>query len=71
VAPVLRDTLAGVIRKISKEHGRTIVVVEHNLPFLFDLAERIIVLVDGQKHLEGTPEEVRRDERLKKIYFGA
>lgn len=70
VAPVLRDTLAAMIRKLSKEHGRTVIIVEHNLPFLFDLVERVIVLVDGQKHLEGVPEEVRRDERLKKIYFG-
>lgn len=70
VAPLLRDTLAAMIRKLSKEHGRTVVIVEHNLPFLFDLAERIIVLVDGQKHLEGTPKEVRGDERLKKVYFG-
>lgn len=71
VAPVLRDVLANMIRKLSKEHGRTVVIVEHNLPFLFNLAERIIVFVDGQKYLEGTPEEVRRDERLQKIYFGA
>lgn len=71
VAPLLRDTLAAMIRKVSKDHGRTVVIVEHDLPFLFNLAERIIVLVDGQKYLEGTPEEVRGDERLKKIYFGA
>jgi len=38
--------------------------------FLFNLAERIIVLVEGQKYLEGTPEEIRKDERLQKIYFG-
>jgi branched-chain amino acid transport system ATP-binding protein len=70
VAPVLRDNLAKMIRKLSKDHGRTIVIVEHDLRFLFNLAERIIVLVDGQKYLEGTPEEVRKDERLQKIYFG-
>jgi len=70
VAPVLRDNLAKMIKKLSKHHGRTVVIVEHDLRFLFNLAERIIVLVDGQKYLEGTPEEVRRDERLQKIYFG-
>ncbi len=70
VAPVLRDNLAKMIRKFSKDHGRTVVIIEHDLRFLFNIAERIIVLVDGQKYLEGTPEEVRRDERLQKIYFG-
>lgn len=70
VAPVLRDALSRMIKKLCKDENRTVVIVEHNLPFLFNLAERIIVLVDGQKYLEGTPEEVRRDERLQKIYFG-
>lgn len=70
VAPVLRDNLAAMIKKLSKDHGRTVVIVEHDLRFLFNLAERIIVLVDGQKYLEGAPEAVRKDERLQKIYFG-
>lgn len=70
VAPILRDNLSKMIKNLSKEHGRTVIIVEHDLRFLFSIAERIIVLVDGQKYLEGTPEEVRRDERLQKIYFG-
>jgi len=70
VAPILRDNLARMIKKLSKDHGRTVVIIEHDLRFLFNLAERIIVLVDGKKYLEGTPETVRRDERLQKIYFG-
>lgn len=70
VAPVLRDTLGKMIRTLSRDHGRTVVIIEHDLRFLSSLAERIIVLVDGQKYLEGTPEEVRRDARLQKIYFG-
>ena len=57
-----------LIKNIARQ--RTVVIVEHDLRFLFNLAERIIVLVDGQKYLEGTPEEVRKDERLQKIYFG-
>jgi branched-chain amino acid transport system ATP-binding protein len=70
VAPVLRDNLAKMIRSLSKDHGRTVVLIEHDMKFLFNLAERVIVLVDGQKYLEGAPEEVRRDGRLQKIYFG-
>lgn len=70
VAPVLKDALGKMIKKLSKEHGRTVVIVEHDLQFLFNLAERIVVLVDGQKYIEGAPEDVRRDERLQKIYFG-
>lgn len=70
VAPVLRENLSQMIKKLSRDHGRTVVIIEHDLRFLFDLADRIIVLVDGQKYLEGTPEEVRADKELQRIYFG-
>lgn len=70
VAPVLRQELSRVIRTMVEEHGHTAVIVEHDLDFLFNLADRVVVLVDGEKYLEGTPEEIKRDERLKKVYFG-
>jgi len=70
VAPALKNKLAEIITKLVKDHGHTAIIVEHDIKFLFDLATRIIVLVDGEKYLEGTPGEVRADERLKKVYFG-
>ncbi len=70
VAPILKSKLSEIIRKLVKEHGHTAVIVEHDLKFLFDIADRVIVLVDGEKYLEGIPSEVRNDERLKKVYFG-
>ncbi len=71
VAPVMREALGNMIRSLSKDHGRTILIIEHDLRFLFGLVDRVVVLVDGQKYLEGTPEEVRKDERLQKIYLGS
>jgi len=70
VSPILKNKLSDIIRKLVREHGHTAVIVEHDLKFLFDLADRIIVLVDGEKYMEGTPSEIREDERLKKVYFG-
>jgi len=70
VAPVLKDSLARMIKSLSKDHGRTIVIVEHDLRFLFNIADRVIVLVDGQKYLEGSPEEVKQNKELQRIYFG-
>lgn len=70
VAPILRQQLAKIIRLLTKEQGFTIMIVEHDLKFLFDLVDRVVVLVDGQKYLEGTPAEIQKDERLQKVYFG-
>lgn len=70
VAPILKSKLSEIIRQLVKEHGHTAIIVEHDLKFLFDLADRIIVLVDGEKYIEGKPEEIKNDERLKKVYLG-
>ncbi|MCX6793044.1 MAG: ATP-binding cassette domain-containing protein [Candidatus Falkowbacteria bacterium] len=70
VAPALRKQLAQVIKTLNKDHGFTIMVVEHDLKFLFDLVEKVVVLVDGQKYLEDTPENIQQDKRLQEIYFG-
>lgn len=70
VAPALRTTLASIIKKLVHEDGHTAIIVEHDIKFLFDLADRIIVLVDGEKYLEGLPTEVRADKRLQEVYFG-
>ena len=70
VAPALRNKLSDVIYGLVKEHGHTAVIVEHDLRFLFNIADRVIVLVDGEKYLEGKPEEIKNNERLRKVYFG-
>lgn len=70
VAPALRNQLASSIQKLSSEHGHTIIIVEHDLKFLFNIVDRVIVLVDGKKYMEGKPEEVQKDVRLQEVYFG-
>ncbi|MFH0951080.1 MAG: ATP-binding cassette domain-containing protein [bacterium] len=71
VAPGLRQQLAKIIKTLNKDHGFTILIVEHDLKFLFNLVDRVVVLVDGQKYMEGKPEEIQNDKRLQEIYFGS
>jgi ABC-type branched-subunit amino acid transport system ATPase component len=70
VAPALRQQLAKTIKKLNQEYGFTVIIVEHDLKFLFNLVDRVVVLVDGCKYIEGTPEEIQKDKRLQEIYFG-
>jgi branched-chain amino acid transport system ATP-binding protein len=48
----------------------TVVVIEHNLDFVFDLTDRLIVLDHGRVMLDGPQETVRESEDVRRIYFG-
>ena len=59
-------TLIGGIRKM----GPSVVVIEHNMQVVMGISDRVAVMDFGKKICEGTPEEVRRDERVIEAYLG-
>jgi len=48
----------------------TVLIIEHDMDIVFSFAERISVLVNGSLFVEGTPDEVGRDPRVKAVYLG-
>ncbi len=50
--------------------GRTLVVVEHDMDAIFELAERITVLHEGALLAEGTPDEIQRNSLVQEAYLG-
>lgn len=62
-------SLLEFIREIRKA-GHTVVVIEHDMKFVMNLCDRVLVLNFGQKICEGTPDEVRNDVNVQQAYFG-
>jgi branched-chain amino acid transport system ATP-binding protein len=54
-----------------RDLGVSVVVIEHDTKFIFTLCDRVIVLVQGEVLVEGTPDEVRGDPRVVEAYLGA
>jgi branched-chain amino acid transport system ATP-binding protein len=57
-----------LIRKVIQ--GKTLVIVEHDMEVVFNLADRITVLNYGQVLATGSPGEIRGSEEVKKAYLG-
>ena len=62
------EQAVALIRDISAT--RTMVIVEHDMGVVFDLADRISVLVYGQVIATGTPEDIRANAKVQKAYLG-
>ena len=67
--PVEMDALADFIRLV-REKGITVIVIEHNMRFIMQVAERLVVLESGRKFCEGTPAEIQANKAVQDIYLG-
>ena len=63
--------LGKLLGKLVREHGLTLLLVEHHMALVMELCQRIVVLVQGEKIAEGTPEEVRANPAVVEAYLGA
>ena len=50
--------------------GRTMIIIDHDMDALFELAERITVLQEGRVLVEGTPEEIKGNAAVQEAYLG-
>jgi branched-chain amino acid transport system ATP-binding protein len=64
-----RDAL-DLLRRLRESRSLSIIVIEHVMKALMQVSDRIVVLHDGQKVMEGQPAEVANDPRVIKAYLG-
>jgi ABC-type branched-subunit amino acid transport system ATPase component/ABC-type branched-subunit amino acid transport system permease subunit len=70
IAQADTDALIGTLRQLKAEMDLTFIVIEHDLPLLMDLADRMVALEVGTVIAEGTPEEVREHPAVVESYLG-
>jgi ABC-type branched-subunit amino acid transport system ATPase component len=70
VNPTLILKLMEFIKEIQTKHGKTFLIVEHNMNFISAVCNTVCVLDAGLKIAEGRPEEIQRNDMVLEAYLG-
>ena len=70
INPVLINGLVDRLKRANAELGVTLLVIEHNMRVVMNLASHIYCLAHGELLAQGTPEAIRRDARVVDAYLG-
>jgi len=70
VNPTLMKRLVSYIQHLCAEQGVTFFLIEHDMDLVMNLCNPVIVMSEGSKLAEGTPEEIQKDQRVLDAYLG-
>jgi branched-chain amino acid transport system ATP-binding protein len=66
----LMKRLTENIEYLRRERGITFLVIEHDMDLVMSLCDPVVVMSEGRRLMEGSPDEVRRDQRVLDAYLG-
>jgi branched-chain amino acid transport system ATP-binding protein len=71
INPTLINGIIDRLIKVNQDFGITLLVIEHNMKVIMQLAENIFCLAHGKMLANGSPDEIKNDKRVIDAYLGA
>jgi len=71
INPTLINGIIDRLIKVNQDFGITLLVIEHNMRVIMNLAQKIFCLAHGELLAEGAPEQIKNDQRVVDAYLGA
>ncbi|MEK9725724.1 MAG: ATP-binding cassette domain-containing protein, partial [Rhodospirillaceae bacterium] len=65
-----KEDMCRYILDVNEQFGTTIVLIEHDMSVVMDISDRVVVLDYGEKIADGSPDEVRANQRVIDAYLG-
>jgi branched-chain amino acid transport system ATP-binding protein len=62
--------MTALIKRVQQQYGMSFLIVEHDIPVIMDISDKIVVLDFGRKIAEGSPTEVQANEAVITAYLG-
>ncbi|HEC99295.1 MAG TPA: ABC transporter ATP-binding protein [Proteobacteria bacterium] len=68
--PIMINTIRTFVTDLAKRNGITVLLIEHNIPFVLEIADWVVVMDHGIKIAEGIPEDIKKNSKVVKAYLG-
>ena len=70
INPAMIGQILDLIKRIVNEAGKTVIIIEHNMSVIMEIADFVYFMDDGRVETFGSPKDVLADERVREVYTG-
>jgi branched-chain amino acid transport system ATP-binding protein len=69
VQPMMIDKIRQILRELVEKEKKTVLLIEHDIDFVFSISDNVIVMDDGKKIVDGNPNTIKNNPEILEAYL--